>query len=116
VSGPRDIIGALGRGGRCGAIIDHLAEHGPSSSADIGEAFSLTRPGARAHLIALRAGGVVDLEDDYVRVMIGSYRHRYFLDPDALRYAARWLDALAERAERANRAAAFVPLANGRTR
>ena len=42
--------------------------------------------------------------------------HRYYLDADALRYAARWLDALAERAERANRNAAVAPMAGGRTR
>ena len=33
VSGPRDIIDALGRGGAAAGIIDHLAEHGPSSAA-----------------------------------------------------------------------------------
>ncbi|MDA0164234.1 ArsR family transcriptional regulator [Solirubrobacter ginsenosidimutans] len=116
MNGPREIIKALARGGRAGAIIDHLAEHGPSSSADISDAFAITRAGARAHLIGLRAGGVVDLEDDFVRAMIGTHRHRYYLDADALRYAARWLDALADRAERANRAAAFAPMAGGRTR
>lgn len=116
MSRPREIIAALARGGSLGAIVEHLAEHGPSSSADISEAFGITRQAARAHLIALRAGGAADLEDDYVRVMIGTYRHRYYLDPDALRYAARWLDVLAERVDRANRAAAFAPMANGRTR
>ena len=113
MSRPREIIEALGRGGSAGAIIDHLAEHGPSSSADLMEAFALSRAGARAQLVALRAGGVVALEDDYVRVMIGTYRHRYFLDADALRYAARWLDTLADRVDRANRTA---PMAGGRTR
>jgi DNA-binding transcriptional ArsR family regulator len=116
VSRPREIIAALARGGSAGAIIEHLAEHGPTSSADLVEAFSITQVTARNQLVALRAGGVVELENDYVRVMIGTYRYRYFLDPDALRYAARWLDALAERADRANRAAAFAPMAGARTR
>ena len=116
MSRPREIIAALGRGGSAGAIIDYLAEHGPSSSADLSEAFALTRAGARAQLVALRAGGVVALEDDFVRVMVGTYRHRYYLDPEALRYAARWLDTLADRAERVIREAAIVPMAGGRTR
>jgi DNA-binding transcriptional ArsR family regulator len=116
VTGPRDIIDALGRGGAAAAIIDHLVEHGPSSAADISAAFGITRPGARAQLIALRAGGVAELEDPAFRLMVGVRMHRYYVDPDALRYAARWLDALAERADRANRAAGFAPMAGGRTR
>ena len=113
MSRPREIIAALTRGGTLGAVIEHLAEHGPSSAADLSEAFGITRQAARGHLIALRAGGAADLEDDYVRVMLGTYRHRYYLDPDALRYAARWLDTLADRVDRANRTA---PMAGGRTR
>jgi hypothetical protein len=56
------------------------------------------------------------MEDRSFRLFAGIRAHRYYLDPDALRYAARWLDALAERAERVNRAAACAPLAGGRTR
>jgi hypothetical protein len=50
-----------------------------------------------------------------VRRFRGGADDRYYLDPDALRYAARWLNALADRAEHANRQAAIVPMAGGRT-
>ena len=116
MSGPREIIGALGRRGSTAAIVAHLAAAGPSSADEIGRAFSLTRTGARAQLVRLRAAGVVQLEDRGFRVIAGIRVHRYYLDADALRYAARWLDALAERAERANRNAAIAPMAGGRTR
>jgi hypothetical protein len=60
--------------------------------------------------------GVVGLEDRSFRLFAGIRAHRYYLDTDALRYGARWLDALADRADQANRGAACVPLAGGRTR
>lgn len=116
MSTPRQIIAALGRGGSAEAIVKHLAEQGPSTTVDVGAAVTLTSAGARAQLIAMQAGGLVDVEADCMRAIRGIYCHRYFLDPGALRYAARWLDALADRAERANRAANYVPLPNGRTR
>jgi DNA-binding transcriptional ArsR family regulator len=114
VSGPREIIAGLGRRGSASAIVDHLATRGPCSASEISDEFAITPPGARAQLIALRAAGVVELEDANFRLISGIRQYRYYVDPDALRYAARWLDALAERAERANRAAAFAPLPKGR--
>jgi DNA-binding IclR family transcriptional regulator len=116
VSGPRDIIGGLSRRGSASLIVDHMATEGPTSADDISQAYGITRAGARAQLINLRASGVAELEDRGFRLMTQIGVHRYYLDPDALRYAARWLDALAERAEQANRAAAFVPLPAGRSR
>jgi DNA-binding IclR family transcriptional regulator len=116
VNGPRDIIEGLSRRGSAAGILDHLAQHGPSSAADISAAFPIGRAGARAQLIHLQASGAVAAEDRTFRLFAGIRQHRYYLDPDALRYAARWLDAMADRVERANRAAAIVPLAGGRTR
>ena len=116
MSGPREIIGALGRPGHTAAIVAHLAAAGPSSADEIGRTFAITRTGARAQLVRLRAAGVVELEDRSFRIIAGIREHRYYLDADALRYAARWLDALAERAERANDHAAIAPMAGGRTR
>jgi predicted ArsR family transcriptional regulator len=116
VTGPRDIIDALGRGGSAAAIVRHLIQHGPSSAGEISSVFAITRAGARAQLVALRAGGVVTREDPAFRLLVGGQTHRYYVDPDALRYAARWLEVLAERAERANRVAGVAPLAGGRTR
>ena len=116
MSGPRDIIEGLSRRGSVAVIVDHLATEGPTSAEDISTAYGITRAGARAQLINLRAAGVAELEDRGFRQMTRIRVHRYYLDPDALRYAARWLEALAERAERANRAAAFVPMPVGRSR
>ena len=116
MSGPREIISALGRPGSTVAIVCHLAATGPCSADEISGAFSLTRTGARAQLVRLRAAGVVELEDRAFRIVAGIREHRYYLNADALRYAARWLDALAERAERTNRNAAVAPMAGARTR
>jgi hypothetical protein len=116
MSGPRDIIDALSRRGSAGAIVDHLAARGPSSAHDISAAHAITRAGARAQLIHLQTAGVAELEDRGFRIVAGIRQHRYYLQPDALRYAARWLEALAERVERANRAAAVVPVPKGRSR
>ena len=116
MSGPREIIGALGGPGSRAAIVAHLAATGPSSAHEISSAFSITRTGARAQLVRLRAAGVVELEDRAFRKLAGIRMHRYYLDADALRYAARWLDALADRADRANRNAAVAPMAGGRSR
>jgi hypothetical protein len=116
MSGPRDIIDALGRRGSAGSIVDHLAARGPSSAEDISGSYAITRAGARAQLVRLRAAGVAELEDRGFRIVAGIRAQRYYLEPDALRYAARWLDALADRAERANRGAAVAPLPKGRSR
>ena len=116
MSGPREIIGALGGPASRAAIVAHLAATGPSSADEISSAFSLTRTGARKQLVRLRAAGVVEREDRSFRIIAGIRVHRYYLDADALRYAARWLDALAERAERANDNGAVAPMAGGRTR
>ena len=117
MSGPRDIVEALGRRGSSVAwIVDHLAAQGPSSADDISDEHPITRNGARAQLVRLHAAGVLELEDRHFRLMAGIRAYRYYLDPDALRYAARWLDVLADRAERANRSAALVPLPRGRSR
>lgn len=103
MSGPREIIEAVGGRGRTAAgIIDHLAARGPGSAQEIGEVFAITRQGARAQLVRLRAAGVVELEHVGLRVLGDFGAHRYYVEPGALRYAARWLDALADRAERAN--------------
>ncbi|MDA0159577.1 hypothetical protein OM076_04815 [Solirubrobacter ginsenosidimutans] len=114
MSGPREVIEALGRADA--ATISHLAQHGPTNALTISQACEISRPGARARLVKLHLGGVVALEDRYTRRFRGGVDDRFFLDPDALRYAARWLDALAARAERANRLGAIVPLAGGRSR
>ena len=116
MSGPRDIIEALSRRGSTAAIVDYLADRGPSSAEDISDAHPIGRAGARAQLVHMRAAGVAELEDRGFRLVAGIRVHRYYLDPDALRYAARWLHAIADRAERANRAAAVAPMAKGRTR
>jgi hypothetical protein len=115
MSGPREIIEALSRRGNA-TTIEHLAEHGPSNATAIVEAGQISCPGARARLVKLCLAGAVELEDRHVRWFRGGADDRYYLDPDALRYAARWLDALADRAEHANRRAAIVPMAGGRTR
>ncbi len=81
---------------------------GPVARHEISEAFAITRAGARAQLIRLHAAGVVEI-DDLGYAVAGVGRYRYYLEPDALRYAARWLVALAERAERANRGEVFAP-------
>jgi predicted ArsR family transcriptional regulator len=116
MSGPREIIAALGRSGNTAGIVAHLAATGPSSADEISRVFSLTRTGARKQLVRLDAAGVVELEDRSFRIIAGIREHRYYLDPDALRYAARWLDTLADRADRALRDAAIAPMAGGRTR
>ena len=116
MSGPRAIIDALSGRGSAGAIVDHLAARGPSSAEDISGAYAITRTGARAQLVRLHAAGVAELEDRGFRIIAGIRQHRYYLEPDALRYAARWLDTLADRAERANRAAAVAPVPKGRSR
>jgi predicted ArsR family transcriptional regulator len=116
VSGPREILGALSRRGSTASIVDFLAERGPSSAEDISDAFPIGRPGARVQLVHLRAAGVAEREDRGFRRLAGIREHRYYLDPDALRYAARWLYAIADRAERANRAAAVAPMARERSR
>jgi predicted ArsR family transcriptional regulator len=114
MSGPREIIAALGRRGSAPLIVDHLAAHGPSSAADISRAYAISRPGARARLLELRAAGVAELEVGEFG-LAGSV-HRYYLEPDALRYAARWLDVLADRAEHANRdlTLTLIPLGSAR--
>jgi hypothetical protein len=66
--------------------------------------------------VALHAADVIELEDLTYRRLLGVRRHRYLHLPYALRYAARWLDSLADRATQANRAAAFVPAPKGRSR
>lgn len=116
MSGPREIIEALTRRGSAALVVDHLAARGPSSVEDVSRAHRITRPNARALLTMLRASGAADLEHPDFRVIAGIRAYRYYLDPDALHYAARWIDALAERAERANRAAAVVPVPRGRSR
>ena len=116
MTGPRAIIDALSRGGSVAAIVDHLAACGPSTADEISGVCALTRCGARAQLVRLRAAGVTELEHRSFRIIARNRQHRYYLEPDALRYAARWLDALADRAERANRVAAIAPMPKGRSR
>jgi hypothetical protein len=112
MSSPREIIEALSRRGNA-TTIDYLAERGPSNATAISQVSQISGAGARARLVKLHVAGVVELEDRLVRWFRGGSDDRYYLDPDALRYAARWLDALADRAEHANRAAAIAPMPGG---
>ena len=117
MSGPRGIIEAVGaRGGTAVGIVDHLIVRGPRTAREIGREFSITRQGARAQLVRLRDAGVLELERGGGRVLGEDGAHRYYVEPDALRCAARWLDALAERAEHANHAAGLGPVRTGRSR
>jgi hypothetical protein len=116
VSGPREIIAALSGGSSTAAIVEHLAARGPSSADELSGTIPIGRCGARAQLVRMRAAGVAEREDCSFRLIARVRTHRYYLEPDALRHAARWLDALADRAERANRGAAIAPMPEGRSR
>jgi DNA-binding IclR family transcriptional regulator len=109
MSGPRKILEAVGaRGGTAAGIIDHLTAGGAKSAREISREFAITRQGARAQLVRLHEAGVVELDHRRNRVLGDYGAHRYCVDPEALRYAARWLDALADRAERVNEDARMV--------
>ena len=106
------------------ACVDHLAasraEQRALDISDDRSASTRARRSARADRAAGLPGALGPrrpVEDPAFRLMVGVRMHRYYLDPDALRYAARWLDALAERARaREPRLPAFAPMAGGRTR